>query len=117
MKDLTQATKDWAETQELPQELPALHKKDLVQDSLGWEKAKDEVEKRDGIKPYAERILTLKLSMLLPEFGMRVREKVLMERIVSHVTLPSARRKILERSGVTLSGSWSRGGIPMTFSI
>ena len=54
VKDLTQATKDWAETQELPQELPALHKKGLVQDlcSLDWEKAKDDVEKRAGIKPY-----------------------------------------------------------------
>ena len=52
MKDLTQATKDWAETQDLPQEFPALHKKDLVQDSLDCEKSKDEVEKRAGIKPY-----------------------------------------------------------------
>ena len=52
VKDLTQATKDWAETQELPQELPALHKKDLVQDSLDWEKAKNEVEKWAGIKSY-----------------------------------------------------------------
>ena len=52
MKVLSQATKDWAETKELPQELPALHKKDLVQDSLDWEKAKDEVEKRAGIRPY-----------------------------------------------------------------
>ena len=54
VKGLTQAPKDWAETQELPQELPlpALHKKDLVQDSLDWGKAKDEVEKRAGIKPY-----------------------------------------------------------------
>ena len=120
VKDLTQATKDWTETQELPQELPALHKKDLVQDFLNWEKLRMRLRNRLVLSLtvlFAERILTLKLSVLLPEFGIRVREKVLMERTVSQVMLTSGRRKSFKSSGVILTRSWSMVGILMTFSM
>ena len=107
-------------TQQLPQELPVLHKKDLVQDSLDWEKAKDGVEKRAGIKSYCSLCRMdshTEAQCVAARTQHASKRKVLMERTVSQVTLPSGRRKILKSSGVTLTRSWSRGGTLMTFSM
>ena len=50
-KDLSQATKDWADSQDPPQVLPPLPKTDLIQATQDWADAKDEAERQAGLKP------------------------------------------------------------------
>ena len=50
-KDLLQATKDWADSQDLLQVLPPLPKTELIQATQDWADRKDEAERQAGLKP------------------------------------------------------------------
>ena len=70
------------------QEFSILPKQDLAQATQAWADTKDEARERLDLSlavRSAELILTLKVSVLLPEFGKRVRGKVLLERTASQV--------------------------------
>ena len=102
------------------QEFSTLLKQDLAQATQAWADAKDEAERRLDISlavRFAELILTLKVSVLLPEFGKRVRAKVLLRKTASQVMFLSGKRRTLKGSSMTSSRSCSRGRIRMTFSM